>query len=113
VYYSQSGRYDYFRGGTNPDMTVPVGQHDGQPILVLTEMFGGILVGKPSGWWLIEGDPAVESTFRVHRIIAGQGPIQRAYAIAGSDVWYIADDGIRILREIESNVFTTILASHQ
>src|SRR5690606_6746350 len=97
--------------GTEPaDMRIPIGQHDAQPILVMLEMFGGVLIGKPSGWWLMRGDP--DADLRVERIITGQGPIHPCCVVAGSEVWYVSNDGIRSLQEKESNVFTSIYVGH-
>lgn len=108
VYYSQTDRYDYFK---SQDMMFVVSADDAEPIQVFDELFGGIVVGKRSGWWLVKGDPG--TGLNVSRLITGSGPVARAYAITGSQLFYVAEDGIRVLLEPESGTFTTLLVSRE
>src|SRR5690606_15934048 len=55
VYYSQPEKPTYFK---EDDHWLYIGQHDSAPVNIFTEAYGGILVGKPTGFWRIMGDPA-------------------------------------------------------
>lgn len=104
IYYSQINRYDYFKGGGTPDMQVGVSADDAEPAQILLEIYGGLLIGKRTGWWLLTGDPALG--IQTRRLIRGTGPISGAYAVVdGLDIWYIAEDGIRVLSNPDSNVY--------
>lgn len=112
LYYSQVFRYDYFRGGTESDMELTAAFGDPRPPAIILSMFNGLLLGKQSGWWLIKGDPATSITSEP--IAMGQGPVQRAcIVVGGSEVWYIAEDGIRVLGQSEKDVFHTRLVSYE
>lgn len=109
VYYSQPNRHDYFKTG---DMRLLVGQHDGLPIVLLLEMFGGILVGKASGFWLIKGDPASLTTLTIDRLVSGIGPTERCFATDGADLWFVHQKRWHILRQLEDNVWSALYVGH-
>lgn len=114
IYYTQTGRYDYFKGGdtSTADMRIGIITDDAEPAKIFIEMYGGLLFGKRTGWWLLTGD--VATGMQAKRIIRGMGPTNRTFAIIdGADIWYIAEDGIRVLSNPENNVYATSLVSRE
>lgn len=110
VYYSQPGRHDYFKQG---DMRLLVGQHDGLPIVLMVEAWGGIIVGKPTGFWRIVGDPVNPSALRIERLTTENGPTERCFAFDGEALWYVSQKRVYALVQSESNVWSVVPAGRQ
>lgn len=108
IYYSQTNRYDYF---DSEDLFLTMARDDNEVPVIVEPMWGGLLIGKRTGWWLLEGDPA--TSISIKSIVRGQGPMHRAFEVIDGELWYLAEDGVRVLTQTDLGIFVTQHASYE